>query len=48
MDKFISSLQKKVQLAFSCSQELVRWMSLTGRETIKPEEFLFAVNFFSS
>jgi len=43
MDRFISSMQKKIKLAFSNSVELVRWMNLTGRETVKPEEFYFAI-----
>lgn len=48
MDRFINSLQKKAQLAFNSSVELVRWMSLTGRESVKPEEFYFAISFFST
>lgn len=43
LDGFIIALQKKIQLAFSSSVELVRWVSLTGREVVKPEEFWFAV-----
>jgi len=27
---------------------LIRWLSLTGRETVKPEEFYFGVQFFSA
>lgn len=42
------SLQKKVQLAFRDSIELVRWLSLSGREQVKPEEFWFGVQFFTT
>ena len=48
MDRFITSLQKKVSLAFNNTIELVRWLSLSGRDTVKPEEFYFGVQFFSS
>lgn len=48
MDRFIISLQKKVSLAFNNTVEFVRWLSLSGRDTVKPEEFYFGVQFFSS
>lgn len=48
MDRFILSIQKKVMLAFGDSIELVRWLSLSGRESVKPEEFWFGIQFFST
>ena len=47
MDAIIKNLQSKVGLAFNNSVELVRWLSLTGRDQVKPEEFWFGVRFFS-
>jgi len=43
MDRFITSIQKKVQLAFNNSEEFVRWLSLSGRDCVKPEEFYFGI-----
>ena len=35
-------------MAFNNSVELVRWLSLSGRDKIKPEEFWFGIQFFSN
>jgi hypothetical protein len=43
MDRFIRNLQIKIGLAFNNSVELVRWLSLSGRDCVKPEEFYFGV-----
>lgn len=48
MDEIIRNLQTKVAMAFNNSVELVRWLSLSGRDQIKPEEFWFGVQFFSN
>ena len=39
-------MQTKISFAFGSTNELIKWMDLSGTGTIKPEEFLFAVRFF--
>jgi hypothetical protein len=36
-----------LKFAFGTAKEMVQWMDLSGSETVKPEEFLFAVRFFN-
>lgn len=47
IDRFIRVLQTKLKFAFGTAKEMVQWMDLSGKETVKPEEFLFAVRFFN-
>ena len=46
MDRFVSNLKSKLQIAFGDANECLRFMELSSSETIRIEEFMFAVQFF--
>lgn len=47
IDQVFKTLHVKVGLAFSTAAEFVSWLSLSGRNLVKPEEFWFGIQFFS-
>ena len=46
MERFVANLKSKLQIAFGDASECLRFMDLNGSETIRIEEFMFAVQFF--
>ena len=46
MDRFVSNLKSKLQIAFGDANECLHFMDLNSSETIRIEEFMFAVQFF--
>jgi Ca2+-binding EF-hand superfamily protein len=48
MDRFVSNLKSKLQIAFGDANECIRFMDLNNSETVRIEEFMFAVQFFIS
>lgn len=48
MERFVANLKSKLQIAFGDVSECLRFMDLNGSETIRIEEFMFAVQFFIS